>query len=334
MLPSFVIEGCPLVSASHSMAYLLVSHGSRDPRPQAAMNRLAQLVRDQLRDAIAIDQPNCPEPRPAGSTLLESDLLGLEPQSRPHPGVVTAPAPASAKLGLAGAGRDSGQPYPLVGTAYLEAAPLPLHQQIYEFCLRVKAAGVEQVTVIPVFLLQGVHVMEDIPREIALAREQLAGRMSIEVSAHLGSHAGLGRGLRAKLAATAAEFRLILAHGSRQPGGNRSVEVLAESLGATAAFWSVPPGLETQVVKLIQAGCQRLTILPYFLFTGGTTDAITRLTEELAERFPKIEFRLLPPLGATAELAQLTTEIALNQASSAAGAAVQPMKRVAWRQPF
>ncbi|NES25345.1 MAG: hypothetical protein F6K41_42225, partial [Symploca sp. SIO3E6] len=31
-----------------STAYLLISHGSRDPRPQLAMAKLAELVHDEL----------------------------------------------------------------------------------------------------------------------------------------------------------------------------------------------------------------------------------------------------------------------------------------------
>ena len=75
------------------------------------------------------------------------------------------------------------------------------------------------------------------------------------------------------------------------------------------AYWAVPPDIETQVIELMQQGCQKLTILPYFLFAGGITDAIAHRTEELAERFPKVQFRLLPTLGATAEMAQLSVEM-------------------------
>jgi len=63
------------------------------------------------------------------------------------------------------------------------------------------------------------------------------------------------------------------------------------------------------VIELMQNGCQKLTILPYFLFTGGITDAIVHRTEELAERFPKVNFRLLPTLGATNEIADLAIEL-------------------------
>ncbi|MBD2258818.1 sirohydrochlorin chelatase [Pseudanabaena sp. FACHB-2040] len=310
------------MSASSPTAYLLIAHGSRDPRPQAAMNRLAQLVRDQLRERTVLNRPN---------KSFGADLKAAPYQMMTAAALVNLPTHQSRSAPAISSDWDQQPPYPIVGTAYLECTPLPLHQQVYEFCVRVKAAGVERVKLVPIFLLRGVHVVEDIPQEVALAREQLAGCMAIDLCTHLGSHSRLGQVLKAKVAATASKSWLLLAHGSRQPGGNDSVEALAQSLSANVAFWSVSPDLESQVVQLMQSGCQQITIMPYFLFTGGITDAITRVTEELAERFPRVNFRLLPPLGATVEVARLTAEIALDSCSSSAGAVIKPMKRMALR---
>ena len=60
----------------------------------------------------------------------------------------------------------------------------------------------------------------------------------------------------------------------------------------------------------MQQGHQRIAILPYFLFSGGITDALTQRMEELAERFPKVTFRLLPPIGASRDLADLVIDLA------------------------
>ena len=92
---------------------------------------------------------------------------------------------------------------------------------------------------------------------------------------------------------------------SLRPRGNRPVDSLAKSLGAAAAYWITEADIENQTIHLMQQGCSTLTIFPYFLFAGGITDAVTHLTEELAERFPRTKFRLLPPLGATVDLADL-----------------------------
>jgi sirohydrochlorin cobaltochelatase len=62
---------------------------------------------------------------------------------------------------------------PLVGTACLEVGAVPLHQQIVAFSRRARAAGAQRVRLVPLFLLAGVHVMEDIPAEVEQARQGL-----------------------------------------------------------------------------------------------------------------------------------------------------------------
>ncbi|ASC72835.1 Sirohydrochlorin cobaltochelatase [Halomicronema hongdechloris C2206] len=270
-------------------AYLLISHGSRDLRHQTAMFRLAQLVRERLQLRHGYRRSN------RSIALDSSALASLAGGNQPH---------------LSGPHLSGVDAYPLlVGTAALECGLLPLHQQIAEFSQRVRRTGIRRIKLVPLFLLRGVHVMEDIPAEIAQAEQLLENQIQLELCPHLGSHGQLSTLLGRRAATLSCDRTLLLAHGSRRPGGNRTVEAIAKTLGATAAYWSVPPDLETQVIALIQSGCQRLAIVPYFLFAGGTTDAITQLTEELAERFPKITFRLLPPLGATGELADVVVNL-------------------------
>ena len=201
-------------------------------------------------------------------------------------------------------------PTPIVGTACLELGPCPLHQQVYHFSQRVKATGVNRVRALPLFLFEGVHVIEDIPMEMALAHQILDASLEVTLCPHLGSHLGLRRLLSDRMAEIPSAAFLLIAHGSRRPGGNKRIEEIARQLGAIAAYWSVPPDLETQIIHLMQAGHQHLAIMPYFLFPGGITDAITRFTEELAERFPRVDFRLMPPLGATPELASVVVDLA------------------------
>lgn len=219
---------------------------------------------------------------------------------------------------------------PLVGTACLEVGAVPLHQQIVAFSQRAQAAGIDRVRVIPLFLLAGVHVMEDIPAEVDLARQALPG-LTLEVCSHLGNHPGLQGLLRHKLRTTATEALILLSHGSRRPGGNAPIYALAQGLGGTAAFWAVAPSLDTQVIHYMQSGVQRVAILPYFLFAGSTTDAITHHTEELAERFPQMGFHLLPPLGPSPELTRLVVDLALDRIPAKPPQALVPMSRVAFR---
>ena len=303
-----------------STAYLLISHGSRDPRPQSAMNRLAQIIRDCLRPldfresvANAVSARNLPRAmtsvspnRAVKSRSLTNSLVSNR---------LLSDGTAVSKQPMKGRFQED---IPLVGTAVLELGTLPLHQQIYEFGRRAKAAGMTRLQLVPVFLMKGIHVMQDIPVEVKMAEQLLAGSIELSLCEPIGSHPGMSALLRHKLKAVATEGKLLVAHGSRRPKGNHAVEQLAKSLGMSVAYWATPPDLETQVIDLMQLGHQELVILPYFLFSGAITDTITHLTEELAERFPRIRFRMLPPVGATQELAELVVNLVSPSAAPSA----------------
>lgn len=262
-------------SLTFSSAYLLVSHGSRDPRPQIAELRLAQLVRQQLIHAYR-------EPFRRGFRIDE-ELAG-------------ATAVMSRTQDL------------LVGTASLELAPVPLHESIQQFARRAQAAGLKRLQVLPLFLLPGVHVTEDIPTEVALAQQALEEKVVIELQPHLGSRAGIRNLLAEQLSHIPASARLLLSHGSRRAIANRQIDVIASELGAVAAYWSVSPSLAEQVEALFAAGHRQIGILPYFLFAGGITEAITQRVEQLRLAFPSVQLLLGEPLGATAQLANLIVE--------------------------
>ncbi|GAX36549.1 sirohydrochlorin chelatase [Nodularia sp. NIES-3585] len=229
-------------------AYLLVSHGSRDPRPEVAMQQLAGLVSDQLGNIK----------------------------------------------------------YP-VGIAALELQPQPLHQQIQQFVTLLD--GVNCLQVVPLFLLLGNHVMTDIPDEIALAKQALGEDMIIHLQPHLGSHPDLVKLLSQEMATMKAETTILLAHGSRRPGSLEPIETIAAKLGAVTAYWAVAPSLESRIQDLVAAGKREITILPYFLFTGGITDAIAQSIEKLKLQFPAVTFQLAAPLGASAELAEIIGDL-------------------------
>lgn len=252
-------------------AYLLVSHGSHDPRPVIAMQQLAELV----------------------SRKVQSNLIDSCYQSN-----IVSSGVAS-QLGCK----------TLVGTAYLELSPEPLHEQIKRFGISTIAQGCHCLKILPLFLLPGVHVMEDIPNEVVLAEQALGQDIIIKQQPYLGSHPGLESLLEKQLAATTAEARILLAHGSRRPLSSHPIEALAAALGAVAAYWSVPPSLESRVQELVIAGCRNIVIVPYFLFVGGITDAIAHKQEELKLQFPEVSFQLAEPLGATVELAELIWDL-------------------------
>ncbi|QLE59245.1 sirohydrochlorin chelatase [Nostoc sp. TCL26-01] len=231
-------------------AYLLVSHGSRDRRPQIAMKQLAHLVADKLQ-----------------------------------------------------------MPQNLVGTGYLELSPEPLHQQIRHLAQTAVDFGYHRLQVIPLFLLPGVHVMNDIPHEVSQAQQAVGKDILIELQPYLGSHPGLQKFLAAQMATMKAQAWILLAHGSRRPGSQQPVETIAANIGAVAAYWSVAPSLESRITELVATGYREIAILPYFIFPGGITDAIAQAIEALKLQFPGVNFYLAQPLGANAELADLIGDL-------------------------
>lgn len=296
------------IVARSSIAYLLVCHGSRDPRPAQAMERLTQFVRSQMDPFY----PSGPDAQHQGCCLapLPTQAPGLE----------------SSQVGLPRLAISS-----LVGSACLETSTLPLHQQIINFGQRAQATGIDTLQIVPLFLGRGTHVMEDIPAALSTAQSALP-TLALKLTPHLGSHPGLQTLLHRRLQTTSNQTWVLLAHGSRRRAGNAPIEALAKSLGGTVAYWAHAPNLETRIIQSMQSGVQQLTVLPYFLFTGTTTDAIIRETEALAERFPQIRIHLLPPLGPTPDLAQLVVDLALNQVPPVPQPRVKPLQRIAFSQ--
>jgi sirohydrochlorin cobaltochelatase len=257
-----------------SSAYLLVSHGSRDSRPQAALEQLAELLKLRFEGTKKVS----PYPKNQRVSVVEM--------------------PSSLRLQKM-----------LVGTATLELAPIPLHEQIQQFGQEVLAAGCRHLQILPLFLLPGVHVREDIPQEVAVAQQALGQQLTIDLRHHLGSHPELGRLFASQMTDLETEARILLSHGSRRQGGNQPVEAIATQLNAVPAYWSVSPNLESQVAAFVKAGYRQIAVLPYFLFSGGITDAIAQKVEHLKKQFPSVSLHLAAPLGASAELADLILDL-------------------------
>lgn len=252
----------------------MIIHGSRDPRPQVALDRLARLFYDRLALASVNSSP------------LEEPSL------------------------------------PLVGTGLLELGSTSLDEQIKQFSQDTLLTGLTQIQLLPLFLLPGVHVMEDIPAAMLTAQQSLGEKVQIELRPHLGVHQGLVRLLADQMATQPpVEAWILLAHGSRRQGGNAPIEAIAQSLTnqfasqanqlkVIPAYWSVSPTLETQVTKFVAAGYRQIGILPYFLFPGSTTDAIAEAVERLSYQFPQVMLKLTEPLNPNAELVNLILDLA------------------------
>lgn len=188
---------------------------------------------------------------------------------------------------------------PLVRAAFLESYPLPLWQQIIDFAAVAAQKGYTRINILPVFLHPGVHVMEDIPREMAQAKAQGELPVTIHLEPYIGQHTGAIAPLLAQqiMAAPPATAWILLAHGSRREGGNQSVEDIAAQLTKLinpgngmkmtpieicTAYWSIAPSLEDRVATLVATGHRQVGILPYFLFPGGITEAVSRRAQELS----------------------------------------------------
>lgn len=256
-------------------AYLLVSHGSRDPRPQIAMAKLADSIQQKM-------QALCSQPCAASEESTFGNTVTFSP-----------PAP------------------PLIGIATLECAPLPLHEQIQQFSSAAIARGIRNVQIVPLFLLPGVHVTKDLPEQVAIA-QQLQAQITLKIAPHIGSNLNLKALLADCLAATPAEAYILLSHGSRRSQANHPVEALAAQLGAVPAYWSVAPDLESRLQEFSQLSVQNIAILPYFLFSGSITDAIARSVEQFSQQFPSLHLYLASPLEASDDLANLLVDAILQ----------------------
>lgn len=240
-----------LRSVSSRSAYLLVAHGSRDPRSQASLHQLGEGVKQALQ--LQCDQP------------------------------------------------------PWVKTATLEFGSVPLKQQICNWGQQLQQ--IDQIVILPLFLLPGTHVRVDIPDVVTTVRQFLPKSLGIEVRSHLGSHPKLFQILRATMSATDVDRWILLSHGSRYPGGNQPIEALAEQLNAAPAYWSVPPSLRQTVTQLATQPGLKVAIKPYFLFTGSIIDTISQEVNQLKCDFKHINLTFSSPLEPSAHLVHLIQDL-------------------------
>lgn len=282
----------PQITLNSPSCYFLVFHGSSDPRSQAA----AEVLTAEFRQKVAYSSQ---VPQALGFTL---NPMAVEFSLGNQPSQATA------------VHLDASQP--LTQAVYLECQPLPLHQQMVSYLKQRSIApdAPMQCVILPVFLLRGVHVMEDVPAELSLVQQSLES-VQMTLTPHLGSHPGLRRIITEQMATVPAEVWVLLAHGSRRPDANRSVEALAETLGAIVAYWSVPPDLESCLKDLVSQGFTHIGIAPFFLFPGTITDAIAETIHQFSLQFPTVKFMLVDPLNAYPELADLLLDLSHRQKS-------------------
>ncbi|MDJ0796314.1 MAG: sirohydrochlorin chelatase [Calothrix sp. MO_167.B12] len=259
-------------------AYLLVSHGSRDPRPEIAMHQLARLVKKRVQSKL-IDK----------SLQLHREGMGVAAATKTICDVC-------------------------IGTAFLELSSQPLQEQIRLFAQSVVNGGCRRVKILPLFLLPGVHVMEDIPREVTQAQQTLGGEIEVDLQPYLGSNPGMRWLIAQQMVGMQVDVWILLAHGSRRRGALQQIEAIATDMGIINAYWAVAPSLEERVRELAVRGHRDIGILPYFLFPGGITDAIAQSMEGLKLQFPGVNLHLAQTLAVNADLADLIGNVILDEA--------------------
>src|SRR5262245_33007280 len=110
---------------------------------------------------------------------------------------------------------------------------------------------------------------------------------------------------------------LLIAHGSRQPEANADLYHVVEALRRRGGFDLVEasflelaePTIEQAGAGCVARGAQRVILLPYFLSAGvHVRRDLTAIRDRMAERFPRVEFRLGEPLGRHSLLLEVVAE--------------------------
>lgn len=192
---------------------------------------------------------------------------------------------------------------PVLG-AYLECTDVSLAEQIADFVAsnNNSAAGI-QLRILPLFLLPGVHVEQDILEAIADLRSRLPATVEIKLLDYLGKDCRLAAILKAQIQHYPQAYPVLLAHGSRRTGANLEITKLAQDLQAAVAYWSTEPSLEQTIMVLVQQKVVELYVVPYFLFSGRIPAAIREQITQLQQDWPQIQLHCGQPLGTEVDCA-------------------------------
>jgi sirohydrochlorin ferrochelatase len=119
---------------------------------------------------------------------------------------------------------------------------------------------------------------------------------------------------------------LIIAHGSRRKASNDEVRRLADRIRENAepafglvasAFLEISsPQMDSAITDLAEEGATSIVVFPYFLAAGThVANDIPRIVEEEKKTHPKINFEILPHLGALQGISSLILNHIYNSAT-------------------
>jgi len=201
------------------------------------------------------------------------------------------------------AGIEARLPHYPVASGFLEFARPILRTGLD----RLYGEGVRHILAIPGMLFAAGHVKNDIPsvlntyaaerpglridygRDLAVDRRLLAVAAQRIEQAEAASTRRVARG---------ETLLVVVGRGTSDPDANSNIGKVARMLWEGMGFgWTetcysgvtfplVGPGLE----HAVRLGYRRIIVFPYFLFTGVLVKRIYRITDQMAERHPEIEF--------------------------------------------
>src|SRR5436305_2077297 len=189
-------------------------------------------------------------------------------------------------------------------TGYLEFARPTIQQGLADLVSR----GARRILAVPAMLFAASHVKNDLPWE-----------MNSFMAANPGIEVRLGRDLAidAKLLAAAADriavavphqredaLLVVVGRGTNDPDANSNISKIKTMLwegmgfgwGETAYSGVAHPRVDAALGRAGRLGFRRIVVFPYFLFTGVLVKRIYGQTDEVAARFPDIEFVKAPYL--------------------------------------
>lgn len=171
---------------------------------------------------------------------------------------------------------------PIQGFGFLEQAE-PSIERAVEACI---ARGATEITLVPIFLLPGVHVNQDLPAICSNYSE-----VTFRIANPLGVDAIMVEILHDRLRDAGYsnhpdEIVLLVGHGSREPAAKREFEKLASLLDGDidTAYLTTPNYYDEMVEKLAD---KKIFLLPYLLYSGGFT---TKMKKNLAAYGEQIVF--------------------------------------------
>jgi sirohydrochlorin ferrochelatase len=113
---------------------------------------------------------------------------------------------------------------------------------------------------------------------------------------------------------------IVFAHGSRVESANQAVRKVAADLARAggfrveAAFLELgEPDIETAAARLVEAGVDCLTVVPYFLTLGLHMERdLPPLVEKISNRFHGLRVTVVPPLDGHPALVEALLDRAMS----------------------